>query len=182
MFSIKSIPNYITLFRIAIIPIIIFTFYLRDSIFINRFGAGLFLFACLTDFIDGWLARKLNCQSHIGEMLDPLADKILVSSILVLLVKFNKISIIPCLLIIGRELTVLSLRSSASTNLKVTWIAKIKTFVQMSALFLFLLGNTGSKLLYIDKLATILLWIATFMTIYSGYLYLIKYIKHNVKL
>ncbi len=179
----KSIPNYITLFRIAIIPMIISTFYFRDSNFIKRLAVVLFFLACITDFIDGWLARKLECQSTIGEMLDPLADKILVSTILILLVRLDKINILPCLLIISREITISSLRGQLSIDLKSSYFAKIKTTVQMVSLFLFLLSDAYPSIIYIDKLAAILLWIATIATLCSGYSYLMKYIhRYNIRL
>ncbi|MFO1129867.1 MAG: CDP-diacylglycerol--glycerol-3-phosphate 3-phosphatidyltransferase [Rickettsiales bacterium] len=183
MLSLKSIPNYLTYLRIFVIPIIIATFYFEKDALIKKIGAILFLFACLTDFLDGWLARKLNCTSKLGELLDPIADKILVSTMLLMLVKYRDVDIVPCLLILAREVAITNIRnklSSIEVNLKVSNIAKIKTFIQMSSLFLFLLGGSGYSLTYIDTIALILLWIAAILTVYTGYLYWTQHIKQYI--
>ncbi len=169
-----NIPNILTLIRIFSIPIIIGTFYFDDVIFAHKLGAMLFLLASITDFLDGYFARKLNLQSDFGRMLDPIADKLLIGSILLMLVKFRKINEIPCLLILAREFTVSGLRqflAQVRIKVPVSYLSKVKTIVQMSSLFIILLGNKGSGIKYLDILGVISLWAAAILTIVTGYSY-----------
>lgn len=183
MYNFKSIPNYLTYFRIIVIPFIIGTFYFEDYPLIKQLAAFLFLLACLTDFLDGWFARKFNCGSKIGELLDPIADKILVSSMLVMLVKYREVNVIPCLLILCREVSITNMRNKLSQmniNLKVSAVSKVKTTIQMFSLFLFLLVDKTSNNLYINFFASFFLWIAAILTIYTGYLYWTQHIKQYI--
>ena len=106
----RNIPNILTAIRILVIPIIILTFYFDDKAFAHKLSATLFGLACITDFFDGYLARKFNWYSKLGEMLDPIADKLLVSAIILMLVRFEKAQEIPCLLILMREIAVTGMR------------------------------------------------------------------------
>lgn len=170
-----QIPNILTISRIFIIPIIIITFYFDDIIFAHRLASGLFLFACITDFLDGFIARKFKISTKLGEMLDPIADKLLISSIIVMFVKFRKVNEIPCLLILTRELIIAGLReflALVKISVPVSHLAKVKTTVQMISLFLLLLGTKGSGITYLDLIGKISLWIAAILTLITGYSYL----------
>jgi cardiolipin synthase len=171
----KQLPNTLTLIRIVIIPIIILTFYFDDKIFSHRLAAILFLIAGITDFFDGYLARKYNLHSNFGRMLDPIADKLLVGCILIMLVKFDKASEVPCLLILSREFLISGLReflAELRVSVPVSRLAKFKTAIQMIALFILLLGSKGSNIEYMDIIGHIALWIAASLTIFTGYSYL----------
>ena len=174
----ESVPNLLTITRIIIIPIIISTFYFDDIVFAHRLGAALFFFASVTDFFDGYLARKFKCQSTFGEMFDPIADKILIASILLMLVKFRKIQVFPCLLILAREFFVTGMReflSQISISIPVSKLAKIKTTMQMIAIFTLLLGSKGTGVASLDLLGKVMLWIAAILTIVTGYSYFKAY-------
>ena len=171
----KDIPNLITLFRIITIPIIILTFYFDDLVFAHRVGAVLFAIASLSDFVDGFIARKFNIISGFGKMFDPIADKVLVGTVLLMLVKFRKVDIIPCLLILSREFVVSGLReflAEIKVSVPVSNLGKIKTFVQMGSITLLLLGSKGSAIESLDSIAECLLWFAAFLTLISSFSYL----------
>ena len=165
----------LTLLRIIIIPIIVLSFYFDDTVFAHKISGLLFLFASLTDFFDGYLARKYHLESRIGKILDPIADKVLIASILLMLVKFNKAQEIPCLLILSREFIIGGLRELGNEfkiTLNVSNLAKVKTFVQMLAILVLLIGTKGSGIKYFDLFGSALLWIAAFLTLATGFMYL----------
>lgn len=166
----------LTLLRIAIIPVVVVTFYFENGILARRIGASLFLVASITDFLDGFLARRLGLQSSIGKILDPVADKLMVGSVLLMLVRFRRVNELPCLLILAREFIVSGLREflgGIRIGLPVSGIAKFKTFMQMTSLSLILLGSRGSGLEYVDFLGSILLWVTAIFTLITGYSYLV---------
>ena len=181
MHQYKHLPNILTTIRIGVIPIIVLTFYFDDVVVAHQLSAFLFLIACITDFFDGYLARQFNTESNLGKMLDPIADKILVGSILIMLVKFEKVSELPCVLILIREFAVAGLReflAEIRVSVPVSNIAKIKTFVQMAALFILLLGTAGSGILYLNEIGKIALWIAATITVFTGWSYFYAAMKY----
>jgi cardiolipin synthase len=176
----KNVPNLLTLLRILIIPAIISSFYFNDTILAHRVSSLLFLIASITDFFDGYVARKYNLESRLGVMLDPIADKILVASTLLMLVKFNKAPEIPCLLILAREFMVSGIReffAKIKLSIPVSRLAKVKTFLQMAAIFALLLGSEGSGLAFCDKLGVALLWSASILTIITSLIYLKRHLN-----
>lgn len=175
MYIDKNLPNFLTVLRLVSIPIIVMTFYFEDSVFAHRLGGVLFAIASLTDFFDGYLARKYNLISSFGKMFDPIADKVLVGCVLMMLVHDNRADEIPCLLILARELVVAGFReflAQVHVSVPVTQLAKIKTTIQMVAMTTLLVGSVGSGLAYIDLIGHILLWVAAILTIFTGYSYL----------
>ncbi|WP_316353275.1 CDP-diacylglycerol--glycerol-3-phosphate 3-phosphatidyltransferase [Candidatus Trichorickettsia mobilis] len=171
----KNLPNYLTVARIVIIPIIVLTFYFEDAKFAHRVGALLFIFASITDFFDGYLARKFHLISSFGKMFDPIADKLLVGCVIVMLVKKGRAGEIPCLLILAREFVVAGLReflAQVRISVPVSRLAKIKTFVQMFALSILILGSRGSGIECLDTLGQISLWVAALLTVITGFSYL----------
>lgn len=165
----------LTIFRIIIIPTIVLTFYFDDKAFAHKLAAFLFVVASVTDFLDGYIARAYNVSSNFGIMFDPIADKLLVGSILLMLVKFDKAQEIPCLLILAREFTIAGLReylAGIRVSVPVTQLAKTKTAVQMIALTILLLGSVGSGWEYMDLVGQIALWVAALLTVATGYSYL----------
>ncbi|KJV55508.1 CDP-diacylglycerol--glycerol-3-phosphate 3-phosphatidyltransferase [Orientia chuto str. Dubai] len=176
-----KIPNILTAIRIIIIPMIIITFYFDDIIFSRQIAAALFIIAGITDFFDGYIARKFNLHSSFGRMLDHIADKLLVGSIIIMVVKFRKAQELPCLLILCREFLVAGMReflSQIKVSIPVSRLAKIKTACQISALTILLLGSKGSGITMLDTLGQITLWIAAILTIITGYSYLKACIKY----
>lgn len=170
-----NFPTYLTLLRILVIPLLVFAYYLPLS---SKYliAAGLFGFAALTDWLDGYLARRWNQTTPFGAFLDPVADKLMVAVALGLLIEAysNWWLTLPALVIIGREIVVSALREwmaevGASASVAVSWIGKVKTSVQMLAIFLLLLTPPGT-LASLPGLA--LLYVAALLTLWSMYQYL----------
>ncbi len=176
------IPNLFTLFRIIIIPFILVLFYLEESKFFHRLAFFLFILASITDFFDGYLARKLKLVTKMGIVLDPIADKLLVCSLIVMLVGRGIAHEVPCILIVTREVAISGLRNSLFRlkirSLPVSFLSKVKTFLQMSSISLLLLGSKGSGIESLDVIANFLLWIASFITIFTGVIYFFKSYKY----
>jgi CDP-diacylglycerol--glycerol-3-phosphate 3-phosphatidyltransferase/cardiolipin synthase len=171
-----TIPNLLTSFRIFLVPVFVVLFYLPVS-WANQAAAVIFMIAAITDWFDGYLARRFNQTSAFGAFLDPIADKVMVAVALVLLVDRNPTDYpsifmaIPAIIIIGREITISALREwmaevGASTNVAVSMIGKIKTTAQMTALTWLLYAKPliGVPLV---EIGFILLYIAVFLTLWS---------------
>lgn len=176
----RKIPNLLTGFRCAVIPVFVATFFF-DSKWMNQSAAALFIIACITDFLDGYLARLWSVQSSLGRFLDPIADKLLVAAALIMLMYKGRADVIPALLIISREILVSGLReylSEIQVPLPVSRLGKWKTGIQMGALLLLILGEKGTGLELTDWLGRIALWISAGITVYSGYAYLKASAQH----
>lgn len=176
----RSLPNLLTLARILIIPLIIIFMYFKGS-WAHQIATALFLIACLTDFLDGYLARMWSVQSSVGKFMDPIADKILVASVILVLVGKDDAHIIPSLAILCREILVSGLReflAEVRVSVPVSKLGKIKTGVQMTALSLLILGAEGSGLAYTTVLGKMILWLAAGLTLFTGYAYLKASWKH----
>lgn len=176
-----NLPNLLTLSRIVVIPVIFLTLYINSFVW-QMFTATLFVFASITDYFDGYLARKRSETSAFGRLLDPIADKLLVSSALVLIlakpdmVNF-KISYIPAFVILCREILVSGLREflrEVHVGLPVTRLAKWKTAFQMTALAMMLFNG----LWHWNGIGEFLLWIAGALTFITGYQYFQKSLNY----
>ena len=187
-----NIPNLLTYGRIAAVPLIVLCFFVEGRLHgsdLARWSAlGLYTVASVTDFFDGYLARIWNQMSNIGRMLDPIADKLLVSSILLLLAADGTIAgwtIWAAIIILCREILVSGLReylAELKVSVPVTWLAKWKTTVQMVAIGFLLAGPAGDKVIpYITEIGITLLWIAAVITIYTGYDYFRAGLKHVIE-
>ena len=185
-----KIPNYLTIGRIIIVPIFVFTFYL-PGFYGDILPFALFVIASFTDFLDGLLARMYKEESKLGELLDPIADKIIVATALLLLVMDQTIKnyeVIAAIIILTREILISGLReflAKGKIKLPVSNLAKLKTFLQMFSISLLLLGDTGNKILNFQDynaqtIGIILLWLSAFLTLYTGYDYLRKGIDHAI--
>jgi CDP-diacylglycerol--glycerol-3-phosphate 3-phosphatidyltransferase len=177
---ILNIPNYLTLLRIALIPCLILVFYLSDNTLSayqkNLTATLIFLFAAITDWLDGYLARRLNQTSDFGAFIDPVADKLIVISALILLVGLDRIESIVAFIIIAREFTISSLREwmamlGKSGSIAVAFIGKLKTTLQMIAI-IFLLYHENFLFFPIALMGKVLIYIAAFLTIISMVYYL----------
>ena len=184
----KKIPNILTIGRILIVPFFVLAFYL-PGFYGDLTACVLFVIASFTDFLDGMLARMMGEESKLGELLDPIADKIIVATALLLLVMSGTIrhyEVIAAIIILTREILISGLReflAIGQIKLPVTNLAKLKTFLQMLAIALLLTGETGNKILNFQDynaqtIGIILLWLSAFLTLYTGYEYLRKGIDH----
>lgn len=172
------LPNLLTMSRIVVIPVMVAAFYLRGDIS-NWITFGLFAFASITDYLDGWLARRLDVVSDIGRFLDPVADKLLVAAAIVMLVALDRAPAIPALIIICREILVSGLREHLATievGLPVSRLAKWKTAAQMAALCLLLIGN-ALPVFPAALIGEILLWVAAVLTLITGF----DYVRHGLR-
>jgi len=186
----KKIPNILTIGRIIIVPFFVLAFYL-PGFYGDLTACVLFVIASFTDFLDGMLARMMGEESKLGELLDPIADKIIVATALILLVMSGTIKhyeVIAAIIILTREILISGLReflARGQIKLPVTNLAKLKTFLQMVAIALLLAGETGNKILNFQDynaqtIGIILLWLSAFLTLYTGYEYLRKGIDHAI--
>ena len=184
----RKIPNILTIGRIIIVPFFVLSFYL-PGFYGDLTACVLFVIASFTDFLDGMLARMMGEESKLGELLDPIADKIIVATALILLVMSGTIrhyEVIAAIIILTREILISGLReflARGQIKLPVTNLAKLKTFLQMLAIALLLTGETGNKILNFQDynaqtIGIILLWLSAFLTLYTGYEYLRKGIDH----
>ena len=181
LFKLKNLPNILTFLRIFLIPCILICIELNIEYY-NWLALIFYVIACFSDFFDGYLARKYDIESNFGRFLDPIADKILVVSILFILIANSKISgffVYPALIIIIREILVSGLRDfflHSSKTLLVTKLAKLKTLIQMSSLgFLIVHQNFETKLIiYTGNFG---LTLASILTMYTGYIYFKKNLK-----
>jgi cardiolipin synthase len=184
----KKIPNILTIGRIIIVPFFVLAFYL-PGFYGDLTAFALFVIASFTDFLDGMLARMMGEESKLGELLDPIADKIIVATALILLVMSGTIrhyEVIAAIIILTREILISGLReflARGQIKLPVTNLAKLKTFLQMVAIALLLTGETGNTILNFQDynaqtIGIILLWLSAFLTLYTGYEYLRKGIDH----
>ncbi len=176
----RHIPNFLTVYRILSVPVIICTFYMEDTKFSHILGALLFWLASVSDFLDGFLARKYNIQSNFGKILDPIADKILVVSIVLTLMKFDRVDLFPCILIISREFIISGLREylAGIVEIPVSKLAKMKTTIQLVTFFIIILGTKGSGINGVDELGAFMLWVTAIITVYTGYSYFVSSFKY----
>jgi cardiolipin synthase len=171
----KNIPNILTMMRILIIPICIIAMLIKEQALGYRVSAWLFAFACLTDFLDGVFARMLNASSNFGRLFDPIADKLLVASVMMIMVKENVADLLPSIAIVCREILVSGLReflAKVSVSLPVSSLSKLKTLLQMVAIFILLFGREPSGWKYWELSGNIALWCAAALTLFTGYAYL----------
>ena len=183
-----KIPNILTIGRIILVPIFVITFYL-PGLLGDLIPLFIFLLASFTDFLDGLLARLYKEESKLGELLDPIADKIMVAAALILLVMNDTIKnyeVIAAIIILTREILISGLREflgKSQVSIPVTGLAKFKTFIQMFSIAILLTGESGNKLINFHDynahtIGIILLWLSAFLTLYTGYDYVKKGISH----
>ena len=186
----KKIPNILTIGRIIIVPFFVLAFYL-PGFYGDLTALILFLVASFTDFLDGMLARMLGEESKLGELLDPIADKIIVATALILLVMDGTIrhyEVIAAIIILTREILISGLReflAKGQISMQVTSLSKLKTFIQMLSIAILLTGESGNKIINFQDynaqtVGIILLWLSAFLTLYTGYDYLRKGIDHAI--
>ncbi|MBL8698902.1 MAG: CDP-diacylglycerol--glycerol-3-phosphate 3-phosphatidyltransferase [Alphaproteobacteria bacterium] len=179
-----SLPMCLTFARIAAIPLLVVLFYLDGEPW--RYAAcALYTAAAVTDYLDGYFARAWKQQSKLGRMFDPIADKLLVASTILLLVAFRRVAgidVLAALVILCREVLVSGLReflAELRAILPVSRLAKWKTGMQMTALGFLIVGDAqATAVLPVLLIGEILLWIAAALTLITGYDYLAEGLKH----
>ena len=178
-----NISNLLTLARILVIPVIVVCIYLKSP-FYGWIAFVLFCLASITDYFDGYIARIRNEITNFGTFLDPIADKLLVASVILILTS-KKIIVdwetIPALIILLREIVVSGLReflAGIKVSVPVSKIAKFKTALQLIALGILILSEGGFIVLPILMFGKIALWIAALLTLYTGYDYLKSGLRH----
>ncbi len=176
-----NLPNLLTWARILAIPLLVGIFYLPLGLTEsdrNLLSTVVFVTAAITDWVDGWLARRWNQTSAFGAFLDPVADKLMVCTALVALIELGRVDPIVGLIIIGREITISALREwmasvGARASVAVNWMGKAKTIAQMVAIpFLLFAGPLFGGLIDTLLWGTILVWIAAALTVVSMVYYL----------
>ena len=186
----QKIPNILTIGRILIVPFFVLAFYL-PGFYGDLTALILFIVASFTDFLDGMLARLLGEESKLGELLDPIADKIIVATALILLVMDGTIrhyEVIAAIIILTREILISGLReflAKGRIKLPVSNLAKLKTVLQMVSIALLLSGDTGNKIINFQDynaqtIGIILLWLSAALTLFTGYDYMRKGIDHAI--
>ena len=173
-----NVPNALTFFRAFLIPCFVGIYYLPHTLIgqplMNWIGAGIFLFAAITDWLDGFFARYLNQASKFGAFFDPVADKLMVVAALLVLIELDRVNAIISLIIIGRELSISSLREWMATigkpgGMAVMFVGKLKTTIQMIAI-LMLLYYDNLWFINVKWIGNILINIAALLTVISmGY-------------
>lgn len=172
-----NLPNYLALFRIALAPLM-FVFLVNRELFgnihyawLDFFAAYIFVVASITDFFDGFIARRLKQETNLGAILDPLADKMLMLAAFIGVMMLGRASEWAIFIILSREFFITGLRIAATNqniSVKASWSGKVKTVSQMVAIGFLLMNWWGAQ---------ILLWIAVFLTLYSGLEYSWEYYK-----
>ena len=173
-----SLPNLITSLRILLIPVLVAVFYLAPVEWRYLASSLVFSLASATDWLDGYLARRLNAMTPFGAFLDPVADKLIVAVALILLVEVHASAIlaIPALVIVGREIVVSALREwmaeySDRRSVAVSFVGKVKTAFQMVAIIVLLASGPDLDSIYVIS-GYVLLYLAAALTLWSMYLYL----------
>ena len=175
-----TIPTLLTWARIVAIPLVVGVFYLPlDGPTRNLLATVLFIVVAATDWLDGWLARRLNQTSSFGAFLDPVADKFLVCAALLILLQLDRVNALVALVIIGREIAISALREwmamiGATKSVAVHMVGKLKTTVQMVAIPFLLYDGVLLGLLDTHRWGVVLIWLAAVLTVWSMVYYLQK--------
>jgi cardiolipin synthase len=175
-----TVPTLLTWARIVAIPLIIGVYYLPvDAATRNLTATVMFVFFALTDWLDGWLARKLNQTSAFGAFLDPVADKFLICAALIILLKLQRVDALVALIIIGREIAISALREwmaqiGASRSVAVHMLGKLKTTAQMVAIPFLLFDGALFGVIDTRVWGTLLMYVAALLTVWSMVYYLRK--------
>ena len=180
----QNVPNILTLGRILILPIIIALFFM-DGALAAWIALTLYILACITDYLDGYIARRYEIVSAFGTFLDPIADKIFIASLLIALAGFGRLEglwLVPAIIILMREILISGMREflgPKNIQLPVSKLAKWKTTVQMIALGFLVVGNYGDVLIpHTLFIGQILLAFAALLTVVTGWRYVTEGMKH----
>ncbi len=178
----------LTWLRIAAIPLFIAVLYIDEAWLTSRqantIATVIFIIAAITDWLDGYLARKLNQSSAFGAFLDPVADKLMVAAALIVLVEMGRTDAIVALIIVGREITISALREwmaqvGQSKNVAVSMLGKVKTVAQLVAIPFLLYDAPLFEIINSRLVGRVLIWVAAVLTVWSMFYYLKAAFKSN---
>ena len=178
-----NLPIALTWLRVAAIPLLVAVFYLPNSWLTpfekNLIATIIFVFAAVTDWLDGFLARRMKQESAFGQFLDPVADKLIVAASLLVLLNMDRVQVWVALIIIGREITISALREwmallGAGKSVAVHMVGKLKTTAQLVAIPFLLLNDRLFGWLDCAQVGTWLIWVASFLTLWSMFYYMKK--------
>ena len=184
-----NLPNLVTWLRILMIPMLVAVYYVPHDWIAdhnkNLAATAIFSFAAITDWLDGYLARTLNQMSPFGAFLDPVADKLMVATALIMLVWIGRLEGFIAVIIIGREIAISALREwmariGKSKSVAVSFLGKVKTVSQMTAIIM-LLYNDELLTLSMHAIGTILIYVAAVLTLWSMIYYLRMALPHAMK-
>jgi len=187
-----ALPNLLTYARIAAVPVVVACMFssniLQGGLWLRWLALAIFIAAAVTDFLDGYLARAWGQQSTLGRMLDPIADKLLVGSCLLMLAAEDTIhgwALLAAVVILCREILVSGLReylAELRVSVPVTRLARWKTFGQLLAIGFLIAGDAGDAILPVTiEIGLALLWISAIITLYTGWDYLRAGLRHVIE-
>jgi len=187
-----TLPNLLTYGRIVAVPAVVACMYWQDVLqggaWLRWVALTIFIIAGITDILDGYFARMWGQQSNFGRMLDPIADKLLVASCLLMLAADGTIrgwSLWAAIIILCREILVSGLReylAELRVSVPVSWLAKLKTVLQLVAIGFLLAGEAGDRIVpFVSLIGLTLLWIAALLTLYTGYDYFKAGVRHLIE-
>ncbi len=178
---VKSLPNQLSLYRIGVVPVILLLYPTGFQV-IELFCAFLFFTACVTDWLDGFLARRLNLESRLGALLDPIADKMLTGAGLIILANSGALWAWMAGFLLCRELAISGIRLLAleqSITVPVSSLGKVKTFFLDSAIFCLMVNRNLFDVPF-RELGMVTIWLTLFLSMYSGWLYIKEFwVKSN---
>ncbi len=169
-----NLPNKLTLMRVVLIPIFLLVLFLMQEPYNRYIATAIFVVASVTDFLDGYIARKYHMVSNFGKFMDPLADKLLVMAALVSMVAMEDLPAWVVIVILAREFAITGFRTlamEANIVMAASWWGKIKTTTQMIMIILVLLQLPFA---YMPMIETVLIWLAVLFTVVSGVVYIVK--------
>ena len=183
-----NLPNILTYGRLVAVPLVVAFMFWPEEYWARWTAFSIFVIAAITDYLDGYIARAYAQNSALGRMLDPIADKLLVASCLLMLVRENQpitgFAVWAAIVILCREILVSGLREYLAefhVSVPVSRVAKWKTAVQLFALSFLIVGPAGTKYFaWTTEVGLVLLYVAAILTLYTGWDYLISGIKHVV--
>lgn len=177
----QSLPMRITMSRIFAVPVIVALMW-QDLLWWNVAAAVCFVLASITDYYDGYFARKYNAVSNFGKFMDPIADKILVTSVLAMLLSLGKIDAWMVIIILARDNFIGGIRSVAAADqiiIDAKPAGKWKTAMQMVAIPIVIIGSVDTPIPYLDKIGYGVLWVSVILSITSGIEYYVGYLKRR---
>lgn len=178
----QKLPMWITMARIFAVPVIVAIMF-PNVLYLNVVAAALFIIASISDYYDGYFARKYNAVSNMGKFMDPIADKILVTSILVMLIPTGRIDPIMVIIILARDTFIGGIRSVAAADgivIDAKPTGKWKTALQMIAIPAVIIGDTWLKIPF-EKVGYYTLWISVILSVTSGFQYYFGYLKSRTR-
>lgn len=180
----RNLPNYLTIGRLIALPILVILMFIKGDVAAWS-ALGLYTVCCITDWLDGYIARACNVESPFGKFLDPVSDKIFVATVLVALIANQHLpqwGAIPVIIILSREFLISGLREffgPKNISFPVSKLAKWKTTIQMFSLGFLIVGETGEKVYALNyETGYLLLAVATLLTMFTGWTYLKEGARH----